>query len=156
VNNNSALLQKITHAFPDISFIASQTFMWSAKKHTIFFDPKRINNSRGIMGLLHEIGHASLKHQNFDLDIDLLNMEVDAWQKAKQLGNHFGIEISPKHIDNCLESYRLWIYKRSKCPDCLNTGLQIASSSYNCFMCGRLWAVAKTCTTLRPRRMCVK
>jgi hypothetical protein len=152
----SSTINRITLAFPNLSFVSAQTFMWSAHKKIVFFDPKRVKTPKGIMGLLNEIGHATLEHQNFEYDIDLLKMEVGAWQKAQKIGHGFEIVISPKHIDECLESYRLWIFKRSRCPQCQNTGIQINATNYRCFMCANVWRVARNCSSTRPRRMCVK
>ena len=126
--------------------------MWSPKKQVIYYDELAIGSREGIMALLHEIGHAKLGHQTFEMDIELITMETQAWEEAKSLANKLGVELDENHIQNCLEGYRIWIYKRSRCPSCSNTSLQESSRSYRCFNCGASWQVAQN-RTLQPRRM---
>lgn len=104
------------------------------------------------MAILHEIAHSLLAHKNYLLDIELLNMEVAAWARARKLAKDFSVSIDEVHINDCLDSYRLWLYKRSRCPNCQNTGFQQDGNTYRCFICFASWRVAAS-HTLRPRRM---
>lgn len=138
--------------FPNLSFQPGKSFIWSPHKGVVFYDSDRIESNEGMMALLHEIGHAQLGHETFEYDIELLNMEVEAWTKARSLAKRINFELDEGHIDDCLETYRLWLYKRSKCPVCANTSLQENVTTYRCFVCNSSWRVAQT-RTVQPRRM---
>lgn len=142
----------ILQHFPDISFAKGKTFCWSPRKQIVYYDPYHIDSDQGILALLHEIGHARLGHSNYQLDIELLNMEVAAWLEARTYARKLMIDIDENHIEDCLETYRVWLYKRSRCPECSNTSIQQGQSNYRCFLCNTTWQVAQTKTT-QPRRM---
>lgn len=144
--------EQLFSLFPAIEFHQAETFVWAPQQRTVYYDPKRLSSKRGLLALLHEISHALLDHQTFELDIELLNMEVAAWTKARQLAAQHKIAIDEAHIEDCLETYRIWLYKRSRCPNCANTSLQQDVHSYRCFLCGSTWQVAQSRTT-QPRRM---
>lgn len=144
----SALL----NSFPNISFQQGKTFSWSPRKQVVYYDPLQITTPHGSLALLHEIGHAKLKHSNYRLDIELINMEVAAWAEARKYAQALNIEVDEDHIEDCLETYRLWLFKRSRCPECSNTSIQQNQRTYRCFLCSTTWQVAQTKTT-QPRRM---
>lgn len=143
---------QLSQKFPDLSFKVGKNFMYSPKHKVVYYHPDRIKTNHGILALLHEVGHALLGHQTYELDIELLDMEVAAWEKAKYLAKEYRLEIDEKHINDCLETYRIWLYKRSSCPICSNTSLQSSANEYQCFLCDARWQVAQTRTT-QPRRM---
>lgn len=138
--------------FPNIDFMSAQRFVWSPKKQVVYYDNRRLKTQAGQIALLHEIGHALLKHQTYEYDIDLINMEVEAWDEARRLAKQFKVSLNEEHINQCLETYRIWIYKRSRCPECSNISLQQTPTSYACFNCGSSWQVAQS-KTVQPRRM---
>ena len=138
--------------FPEITFKSAARFVWSPKKQVVYYDHKRLSSPEGAMALLHEVGHARLGHQNFEYDIDLINMEVEAWDEARGLANQLSVPLDEDHIESCLETYRIWIYKRARCPECSNAAIQQTTSTYRCFNCGSSWKVAQT-RTIQPRRM---
>ena len=141
--------------FPDITFKAGKNFIWSPKRRVVFYDELRLKTSQGMMALLHEIGHAHLQHQTFELDIELLNMEVEAWIEARKLAENLKFRLNEDHIESCLETYRVWLYKRSKCPVCANTSLQETLTTYRCFICNSSWRVAQTRSTQPHRMACI-
>lgn len=144
---------KLLELFPNIHFRSGKTFVWSPSQQAVYYDPKRINTKHGLLALLHEVGHALLKHQTYEYDIELLKMELDAWSQARSLASKLKLKVvDEEHIDNCLETYRVWIYKRSRCPSCENTSLQQSARYYQCFLCNSKWEVAQNRTT-QPRRM---
>lgn len=116
--------------------------MWSPRSQTITYDPKRLRNNNGRIGLLHEIGHASLGHQHHPkYDIELLGMEMDAWDFVRSHAPRFGLIIDEQHIARCIASYDQWLSKRATCPDCNNFSLQKDRHSFGCFVCGSKWDV---------------
>lgn len=146
---NAHVLQK---QFPQIRFESGEAFVWSPKKQIVYYNPERLQTDRGITSLLHEVGHALLGHTTYELDIELLDMEAAAWSKARSLAQEYKVNLDHDHIDACLDTYRAWIYKRSRCPLCGNTSLQRSAQIYHCFLCNAQWNVAQSRSS-QPRRM---
>jgi len=120
--------------------------LWSHAESTIDF----VNN--GDTGLLlHELAHALLNHIDYSRDIELLVMERQAWDKAKELATKYDLEIEDEFIQSNLDTYRDWLHSRSTCPKCNANGLQIKSSLYHCLACNNKWRVneARTCALRR-------
>ncbi len=115
--------------------------MYSPKTDTITYDPKRLGRNDGRIGLLHEIGHAKLGHKFFLYDMQLLGMEMDAWEFVRQMATQYGLKVDEGHITRCIASYDEWLSKRATCPDCNNFSLQKSRSDFGCFMCGASWRV---------------
>lgn len=145
-------MNNIIPHYPQLRFTSSSHFVYSPNKRTIFYDASEFYTPKGRLALLHEIGHAELNHQRYRSDIDLLNMEIDAWDYAVENAEQFDIPVDEAHIDRCLETYRVWLYKRSRCPQCSYHGIQTSLSKYRCFMCRHTWRVART-LSLQPHRM---
>lgn len=141
------LLERLRRAFPSINYKRGQTFCWSPPGREVFYvlyatDP---NASRS---LLHETSHALLDHASYRSDVELLLLEVAAWEKTKMLAQQFDVNISEDHIQDCLDTYRDWLYARSICPQCANKSLeQPTLGRYRCFNCHITWKVT-------PSRFC--
>ena len=120
--------------------------MYSPNKKTVYYNPRSINSTTGIWSLCHEIAHAKLNHCDYEMDIDLLKMEVDAWNEAvKIIESLEGVpKIDEEHIDNCLETYREWIYRRSLCPSCKLSAAQTNKATYTCIQCLKSWHVPES------------
>lgn len=145
-------MKSIIDYYPGISFAPNHCFVWSPLEHIVFYDENALGTPRGQLALLHEIGHAELNHQRYRSDIALINMEVDAWEFARDAAAKLEITTDDAHIDGCLETYRVWLYKRSRCPQCQYHGIQIKPTRYRCFMCRHHWRVTKN-LTLQPHRL---
>ncbi len=115
--------------------------MWSPRSQTITYDPKRLKRNDGKIGLLHEIGHLKLNHKRYTFDMELLTMEMDAWDFVRRTAAGFGLKIDESHIERCIASYDAWLSKRATCPDCHNFSLQQDRSNFSCFACGSKWQV---------------
>ena len=106
-------------------------------------------DAHDIAELLHELGHALLRHEGYGQDIELLKLERAAWDEALSVAKRSDITISPDLIEEHLESYRDWMYARSRCPRCEQAGIQEKSDNgtYRCPLCNTAWRVneAKTC-----------
>lgn len=131
-----SLLPKLISAFPDISFAASDTFHWSPEKKTVFYGP---DDNAPL--LFHELGHGLLGHQDYRRDIELINMEVAAWQSATKIANMYGLVLAEDTIQDHLDTYREWMHARSTCPTCEAVGVQSALRTYQCVACGDVWRV---------------
>ena len=140
------LIRKLRRDHPNLVFTVGKAHCWSPKANQIFYAAS--DEQIDIAGLLHELGHARLGHQNFASDVELLQKEVEAWQEALRLAETYGKEIDPEHIQDCLDTYRDWLYRRSQCPACKASGVQQTARRYTCLNCGGMWEV----TSSRMRR----
>lgn len=137
------LLQSLRTSFPDLRFVAGKSFYWSPATQEIFYIAS--NKPSDLWSLLHETGHAALEHTKYSFDFELLEMELAAWQKAKELGTICDITIDQDHIENCLDSYRDWLHRRSICPNCTTQALQTDTDAlYRCFNCQATWRVTSS------------
>lgn len=148
----SQQLKEIIGDFSQYKFAAGDGFVWSSSKNLITYTtPSAIED---IYTLLHEIAHAELGHQAYSLDIELIKQEVAAWEYArKMLAPRYGLAIEDDHIQDHIDSYRLWLHQRSRCPGCGQNGAQPTTNTYSCSNCRCLWQVndARLCRLRRVR-----
>lgn len=136
--STALLVPKLTTDFPDIAFVAGATFHWHPEKLTVTY----VTASNDIDSLLHEVAHAILGHQDFKRDVELIEMERDAWRYATTtLAPRYGHTITPEIIEDSLDSYRDWLHARSTCPTCKATGIQTKQHTYKCLACMSEWTV---------------
>lgn len=147
------LVDQLRQDFPAIKFKLGEREYWSARQNSIFYSPARPKKAQ--IGILHELGHALLGHRTYASDFELLRMEAAAWAKAVELGRHYGLKISDEHIQNCLDTYRHWLYKRSLCPACASQGVQTSNTKYRCPNCQKDWSVTSS-RFRRPYRLSKK
>lgn len=135
------LITQLRVRFPSLNFRAGKQFSWSPETGEIIY--KDISSKKAAWSLLHETGHALLGHTSYKADFELLRLEIDAWQRARHISQDLDITISEDHIEDCLDTYRDWLYKRSICPTCNNKSLQQDDyAHYRCFNCGTMWKVS--------------
>lgn len=149
-----SLINNLKLDFQNINFVESSHFFWSPKNNQVNYVASELEAPVGEWMILHELGHALLEHKNYSLDIDLISMEMGAWTKAQELAKEYNISISDSHIQDCLDTYRNWLYERSACPSCKTTNTQDKSYQFTCYNCGHIWQVssAKLC---RPYRLSI-
>ncbi len=136
------LIARLQAEFPALRFTPGQQFYWSPESGEIFY-VHGANGRKATWSLLHETGHALLKHQSYKADFELLRLEVAAWERARQLAATIGLKIDEDHIQDCLDTYRDWLYKRSICPSCAAKCLQQDDfAQYRCFNCHTVWRVS--------------
>ncbi len=136
------LIAKLQADFPDLQFTPGQQFYWSPETSEIFYKADA-TGKRAAWSLLHETGHALLEHQSYKADFELLRLEVAAWERARELAADVNVEIDEDHIQDCLDTYRDWLYKRSICPSCTTKCLQQDNFiHYQCFNCHTVWRVS--------------
>ncbi len=133
------LLSRIKHDYPRIKFCSGRQFYWSPNEKTIYFSTEIRPNEAGHL-ILHELAHMELKHTNYDYDVELIQMELAAWEYSKaNFYPQYLPEFNQTLQDGYLESYRDWLYRRSLCPKCNLTGQQLANHSYSCPTCHQKW-----------------
>ncbi len=133
------LLIRVTSDYPDIKFIEGKDFSWNHDQKSIYYNK---NSKYATFDLLHELGHIELDHVSYSSDLSLLKKELEAWEIAKNIAQKFNISISENYINKCIESYRLWIHKRSLCSKCFQNALEISEKKYKCINCNHTWQVS--------------
>jgi hypothetical protein len=144
-----SLVKILTLRFPELTFRAGQHFYWSPENQEIVYsETTREKNKTAAWSLLHETSHALLGHKNYQNDFQLVSMEVEAWERAKQLTHELALdEIDENHVQDCLDTYRDWLHKRCLCPNCETRSFQTTAEQYSCHNCGAQWHVT-------PSRFC--
>ena len=135
----SQFIERIAKDYPQFKFKPGPQEHWSPRTKTITYE---LNGDNLQFGLLHELAHALLGHDSYRNDFELVKLESQAWQKAAEIGRKYGVKVSDDHIQNCLDTYRDWLHRRSKCPSCGMHALQPNAKSYKCFNCGEIWLVS--------------
>lgn len=135
------MISELTKKYPKFKFVEGDNYIWSPEESCVYYDISRLGTVEGQLSLLHEVGHATLAHETYTHDIDLLKYELDAWERAKIFAKDYSVKVDQDYIEDCLDSYRDWLKKRSTCPDCSFVNFQTSHSKYDCFNCGCSWRV---------------
>ncbi|MGH9856221.1 MAG: hypothetical protein ACRD4B_00105 [Acidobacteriota bacterium] len=146
------ILANLRKTLPKVSFEPGDAFFWSPEYSKVSYKLASEDKPEHGWALLHEASHALLGHKNYQHDIELLLLEVEAWQQAKKLAGQFGLEISEDHIQDCLDTYRDWLHQRATCPRCSNVSIQVSSREYRCHNCTATWSVSAS-RFCRPYRL---
>lgn len=136
----SKFINTIKMDFPDVIFISSSNFSWSPTSKTISYIEDSIENDQNMSLLLHEVSHYLLDHRKCASDVELLKIEVKAWEKAKKLYEKYGVIEDHDFEENCLNTYRKWLWQTSKCPKCQHQGL-FNDNIYRCSNCNNIWVI---------------
>lgn len=134
-----SLLGQLREAYPKLSFKKAATFYWSPKDNTVYYSPTKIDAE---WSLVHELSHALLNHTSYNSDFELLLLEVAAWERAEEVATTYRVVIEKDHIQDCLDTYRDWLHRRSECPTCQMRGLQVNPTTYECTNCFGKWHVS--------------
>ncbi len=138
------LLESLKQDYPNIKFIKGDTFYWSPKDSSITYGAASTQPDIARWSLLHEVSHGILRHTDYKSDFELVQLEVEAWQHARRLGKKYGLSIDPEHIQDCLDTYRDWLHRRSTCPACGTVSIQKDTRTYECFNCKTVWKVSSS------------
>lgn len=134
-------VQQVARDYPQFKFKAGAQEHWSPKTNTITYSKSEpLDELR--YGLLHELAHALLGHKTYQSDFELLKLESQAWDLAAKIGKKYKLKLNESHIQDCLDTYRDWLHRRSQCPTCGMHVLQKDSTTYRCFNCGTTWQVS--------------
>ena len=149
--NLNSLVDTFKACYPDISFKQGNSFLWSPKDKTVYYTNK-VTNQTSTWSLIHEVSHALLGHAVYESDFELLKIEVEAWDKAHEIAKYHKINIDDDYIQDCIDTYRNWLYARSSCPSCSHTNTQENPTRYRCFNCTTTWTVSES-RLCRPYRL---
>lgn len=127
------LVKKLRADFPKFIFEKSDHNFYSPTQKTIFYTGDAAR-------LLHELGHGILGHADFVQDIELIHIECDAWEKAREIAPKYDFEITNDVVEDALDDYRDWLHARSLCPKCRQIGIQSRENlNYYCVNCDAQW-----------------
>ena len=146
------LINNILTIYPNYSFREGAICTWSATDQIITYRP--LNSPVDTWDLLHEIAHAELKHIDYHFDVELIQQESEAWDYAvRVVGPRLGQSIENDHLEDSLDTYRLWLHERSRCPNCNQNGFQTTQNTYRCPNCRCSWRVndARACALKRKK-----
>jgi len=124
-STTKSFIEQLAKDYPGFSIERGKQEHWSPRTNAITFNP-----------------NALLGHTSYQSDFELLKMESEAWHLAAKIGLKYGVSISEDHIQNCLDTYRDWLHRRSQCPTCGLHVIQETNSNYKCFNCGSAWNVS--------------
>ena len=146
------LVRKLKKDHPGLLFSPGHSHCWSPEQGRISYE--KPGKAHALEGLLHELGHARLDHRGYISDVELLKKEVEAWEEAVSLAKTYKVNLDQDHMQDCLDTYRDWLYKRSTCPSCLGTGIQTDEQHYHCINCAQVWQVtaSRFCRPYRKSR----
>lgn len=138
-----SLLTELQKLLPETNFEAGETFFWSPVNNSVTYKSESTTQNHQ-WALLHEAAHALLGHSQYKYDVELLLLEVEAWHKAKELGQKLNLSIDEEHVQDCLDTYRDWLHQRSTCPRCSTVSLQVSPQEYRCHNCFATWGVSNS------------
>jgi hypothetical protein len=128
-------ISEIQVDFPEFEFKTGEKFSFLPPR-TIILGPDCPNF---MLLALHELAHAVLEHKDYNYDIELVRLESEAWERAKGLCEAYEIEYDEEFVQDTLDSYREWLYKRSTCSKCGVNGIQGENGVYKCPHCFMKW-----------------
>lgn len=128
------LVEQLKKDYPDFKFREGRKFAFRPPR-TIILGPEEPGAE---LLLLHEVGHAISQHRDFDVDIKRLKMEVEAWEKARELAVIYGVEFDEEMMEMELDTYRDWLHQKSRCPACGLTRFETPDGQYHCPKCENL------------------
>ncbi|HEY0965598.1 MAG TPA: hypothetical protein VGE13_03910 [Candidatus Saccharimonadales bacterium] len=139
MQSTASIVDTITQYYPTIRLEAGDDFVWNPTDRVITYNP---DDPLFTARILHEVGHAELQHTIYETDIELLQIERDAWHHAKTvLSPRFSLHITSDIVEDDLDTYRDWLHSRSLCPHCKQNGVQSAAHEYTCLICQTKWKV---------------
>lgn len=140
MRNFDALIDKLREDFPGVRFEEAE--VWRSGDRVVGFVA---GDENGELLLLHELAHIVLRHESYTRDVELVRMEMEAWEEVKStLAPRYGVEFKAELAESQLDTYREWLDKRSRCPKCNYTGWQVNSAKYQCPLCRDEWRVGNS------------
>ena len=135
--NCANLVERLSKDFPELRFRQGRKFAFRPARTIIYEPATEVEAEYKIysMRLLHEVGHALSGHRDYTQDLMRVKMECEAWGKARELSERYGVEYDEEVAEGELTSYREWLHQRSKCPKCGLTRYQTRGGEWKCPGC---------------------
>ena len=139
-NSSFAFLARLQSDYPEFRFRLNRK-RFSYRHGTIFIGPPQHNFA---LLALHELGHALSGHTDYNLDVERLKIESEAWERAKTVYQHYQ-KTAPEllastpwdedFVQDSLDTYRDWLHQKSLCKTCGLTRYQTKDGQYHCPNC---------------------
>ncbi len=126
------LTAKLRKDYPSLTLKHGERFQFSPPSTIYYTDGSPLE-------LLHELGHYLIKKTDYTSDIDLIRIESEAWDKAKQLCAAYEVNWDEDFAQDHIDTYRDWLHVVSLCKNCQLAGYQDGSGLYHCPLCGAKW-----------------
>ena len=127
-------LRRLKSDFPEFKFIIGKKFAFRPPKTIVLGPPEPFYE----LLTLHEVSHAILNHRTYNMDVERLRMESEAWEKACELASRYSIKVDEDLIQDELDTYRDWLHAKSRCKKCGLTCYQTPNGVYHCPRCENL------------------
>lgn len=123
--------------YPELRLREGRKFMFRPRRTVVYPKDACGGEEPGEMKLrlLHEMGHALAGHFGFRTDVERLKMEREAWEKARELSERYGVRYDEELVEADLDTYRDWLHRRSQCRKCGLTRYQTERGEYLCPWC---------------------
>ena len=131
------LVAKISADYPKLQLAPGERFQFSPPS-TLYYDPNSTKKRADLL-LLHELGHYLIQKTDYSSDIELVEIESQAWAKACALCSDYDIKYDEDFAEDHLDSYRDWLHLTSLCKNCNLAGYQDSALLYHCPLCGTTW-----------------
>lgn len=139
------LIARLEKDYPHLRFRPGQSFCWCPGTKEVYYRATEKPTLADKWSLLHEVCHATLGHSAYLTDLELLQLEVDAWEAACKLAATYELIIDEDYKQDCIDTYRDWLYRRSVCPTCGTQNLQAdIGREYQCYNCHTAWQVSNS------------
>ncbi len=128
---DKVLLDRVKADFPEVTWRGGKKYLFRPPK-TIVLGPAEPHDD---LLLLHELGHYLCKHRDYATIPRRVKMEREAWDKARELCERYGVEYDEEVAEDELDTYRDWLDKKSRCPRCGLTRFQTPDGDFHCPRC---------------------
>lgn len=128
---DALLLDRLKADYPEFRFVRGRKFAFRPPRTIVIGSEE----PHAELLLLHEVSHAVLEHRDFKVDVGRLKMEVEAWEKARELAGVYGVEYDDGLVQAELDTYRDWLHQKSRCPKCGLTRFETPDGVYHCPRC---------------------
>ena len=132
-NAQNNLLARLRADYPNLKFLAGERFLFHPPTTIQYVD------ADDYLLLLHELGHYLIGQNDYNQDVELLQIESAAWAKAKELCAKYHLTFDENYAESCLDSYRDLLHHNSLCPNCGLNGYEDEHQTYHCPLCGASW-----------------
>ena len=132
------LIKRLASDYPELTIKAGERFQFTPPS-TLFYAADAPDDADSQLLLLHELGHYLLGETDYHTDIELLEIEAQAWAKARELCDQYGLEYDADFAEDRLDSYRNYLHYSSLCKNCELAGYQDEAGNYHCPLCGATW-----------------
>ena len=131
------LIKKLINDYPKLTITPGERFKFSPPDHLYYATEDDSEESKLL--LLHELGHYLIGEYDYGSDIELLEIEAKAWDKAAELCKNYQINYDEDFAEDRLDSYRDYLHYASLCPNCQLAGYQDKNGQYHCPLCDKSW-----------------